>query len=227
LMLIKVAEEMGFKIQTFTHILEGYKVASEIQAHGASVSTFADWWGFKMEVNDAIPTNTCLMHEQGLLVSVNSDDPGLLRRLNQEAAKSPMYCGMDEHEALKMVTINPAKQLRIDDKVGSLTEGKQADLVVWDSHPLSVYAQVQQTWIGGTRYFDRNDDIALRSTQAVEKQQLIQKILTAGESAQKGVDNGYKQDDPIWHCADKADWLQLRFADHADQASNNHQHLQH
>ncbi|KKO48784.1 amidohydrolase [Arsukibacterium sp. MJ3] len=227
LMLIDVAEEMGFKIQTFTHILEGYKVASEMQVHGASVSTFADWWGFKMEVNDAIPTNTCLMHEQGLLVSVNSDDPGLLRRLNQEAAKSPMYCGMDEHEALKMVTINPAKQLKIDDKVGSLAEGKQADLVVWDSHPLSVYAQVQQTWIGGTRYFDRNDDIALRASQAEEKQQLIQKILTAGESAQNGVENGYKQDDPIWHCADKADWLQLRFADHADQASNNHQHLQH
>jgi imidazolonepropionase-like amidohydrolase len=228
LMLIKVAEEMGFNIQTFTHILEGYKVASEMQKHGASVSTFADWWGFKMEVNDAIPTNTCLMHEQGLLVSVNSDDPGLLRRLNQEAAKSPMYCDMDEHEALKMVTINPAKQLRIDDKVGSLTEGKQADFVVWDGHPLSVYAQVQQTWIGGARYFDRNEDIALRAAQATEKQQLIQKVLTAGDSARNGAEHAYKQDDPIWHCEDTADWLQLRFGHQTEHAhSQLHQHLQH
>ncbi|WP_372625661.1 amidohydrolase family protein [Arsukibacterium sp.] len=231
LMLINVAEEMGFNIQTFTHILEGYKVASEMKKHGASVSTFADWWGFKMEVNDAIPTNTCLMHEQGLLVSVNSDDPGLLRRLNQEAAKSTMYCDMDEHEALKMVTINPAKQLRIDDKVGSLAEGKQADFVLWDGHPLSVYAQVQQTWIAGARYFDRNEDMALRAAQAVEKQQLIQKVLTAGDSARDGVENAYKQDDPIWHCEDTADWLQLRFGQHADHASHahtqNHQYLQH
>lgn len=231
LMLIEVAEEMGFNIQTFTHILEGYKVASEMQKHGASVSTFADWWGFKMEVNDAIPTNTCLMHEQGLLVSVNSDDPGLLRRLNQEAAKSPMYCGMDEHEALKMVTINPAKQLKIDDKVGSLAAGKQADLVLWDGHPLSVYAQVQQTWIAGARYFDRSEDLALRATQDTEKQQLIQKVLTAGDSARAGVENGYKQDDPIWHCEDNADWLKLRFGQHADHVGHahttSHQHLQH
>tara|TARA_R110002126_G_scaffold43475_24_gene124628 strand:- start:920 stop:4018 length:3099 start_codon:yes stop_codon:yes gene_type:complete len=231
LMLINVAEEMGFNIQTFTHILEGYKVATEMQKHGASVSTFADWWGFKMEVNDAIPTNTCLMHEQGLLVSVNSDDPGLLRRLNQEAAKSTMYCGMDEHEALKMVTINPAKQLKIDNKVGSLAEGKQADLVLWDGHPLSVYAQVQQTWIEGARYFDRAEDIALRTVQADEKQQLIQKVLTAGDSARDGVANGYKQDDPIWHCEDNADWLQLRFGQHTDHAgqahTSNHQHVQH
>ncbi|MDX1677106.1 amidohydrolase family protein [Arsukibacterium sp.] len=231
LMLIDVAEEMGFNIQTFTHILEGYKVATEMQKHGASVSTFADWWGFKMEVNDAIPTNTCLMHEQGLLVSVNSDDPGLLRRLNQEAAKSTMYCGMDEHEALKMVTINPAKQLKIDDKVGSLAEGKQADLVLWDGHPLSVYAQVQQTWIDGARYFDRSEDIRLRAAQQTEKQQLIQKVLTAGESARSGVENGYKQEDPIWHCEDNADWLKLRFGEHADHTGHahtkNHQYLQH
>lgn len=231
LMLIEVAEEMGFNIQTFTHILEGYKVATEMKKHGASVSTFADWWGFKMEVNDAIPTNTCLMHEQGLLVSVNSDDPGLLRRLNQEAAKSPMYCGMDEHEALKMVTINPARQLKIDNKVGSLAEGKQADLVLWDGHPLSVYAQVQQTWIAGARYFDRSEDISMRAAQDTEKQQLIQKVLTAGDSARNGVENGYKQDDPIWHCEDNADWLQLRFggqSDHTGHAhTQNHQYLQH
>lgn len=224
LMLMQVADEMGFKVNTYTHILEGYKVASEMKAHGASVSTFADWWGFKMEVNDAIPTNTCLMHEQGLLVSVNSDDPGLLRRLNQEAAKSTMYCDMDEHEALKMVTINPAKQLKIDDKVGSIVEGKQADFVLWDAEPLSVYAVVQQTWIEGARYFDRQQDLAMRPQLEQERQQLIQKVLTAGESARQGSTTVYKQDDPIWHCDDNDDWLKLRFGFGKHLHSHGHSH---
>ncbi|KRS21404.1 amidohydrolase [Alishewanella sp. WH16-1] len=224
LMLMQVADEMGFKVNTYTHILEGYKVASEMQAHGASVSTFADWWGFKMEVTDAIPTNTCLMHEQGLLVSVNSDDPGLLRRLNQEAAKSTMYCNMDEHEAMKMVTINPAKQLKIDDKVGSIAEGKQADFVLWDQHPLSVYSVVQQTWIEGARYFDRSSDLAKREQLESERQQLIQKVLTAGESARQGSTNSYKQDDPIWHCEDNDDWLKLRFGFGDHLHSHGHAH---
>ena len=224
LMLMQVADEMGFKVNTYTHILEGYKVASEMKAHGASVSTFADWWGFKMEVNDAIPTNTCLMHEQGLLVSVNSDDPGLLRRLNQEAAKSTMYCDMDEHDALKMVTINPAKQLKIDDKVGSIVEGKQADFVLWDAEPLSVYAVVQQTWIEGARYFDRQQDLAMRPQLEQERQQLIQKVLTAGESARQGSTTVYKQDDPIWHCDDNDDWLKLRFGFGKHVHSHGHSH---
>lgn len=224
LMLMQVADEMGFKVNTYTHILEGYKVASEMKAHGASVSTFADWWGFKMEVNDAIPTNTCLMHEQGLLVSVNSDDPGLLRRLNQEAAKSTMYCDMDEHEALKMVTINPAKQLKIDDKVGSIVEGKHADFVLWDAEPLSVYAVVQQTWIEGARYFDRQQDLAMRPQLEQERQQLIQKVLTAGESARQGSTTVYKQDDPIWHCDDNDDWLKLRFGFGKHLHSHGHSH---
>lgn len=224
LMLMQVADEMGFKVNTYTHILEGYKVASEMQAHGASVSTFADWWGFKMEVNDAIPTNTCLMHEQGLLVSVNSDDPGLLRRLNQEAAKSTMYCNMDEHEALKMVTINPAKQLKIDGRVGAIAEGMQADFVLWDQHPLSVYSVVQQTWIEGARYFDRNSDLAQREQLENERQQLIQKVLTAGESARQGSTNSYKQDDPIWHCEDNDDWLKLRFGFGDHLHSHGHAH---
>ncbi|GHG68872.1 periplasmic amidohydrolase [Alishewanella longhuensis] len=224
LMLMQVADEMGFKVNTYTHILEGYKVASEMKAHGASVSTFADWWGFKMEVNDAIPTNTCLMHEQGLLVSVNSDDPGLLRRLNQEAAKSTMYCDMDEHEALKMVTINPAKQLKIADKVGSIEVGKQADFVLWDAEPLSVYAMVQQTWINGARYFDRQQDLALRQDIEQERQLLIQKVLTAGESARQGSTTVYKQDDPIWHCDDNDDWLKLRFGFGKHLHSHGHSH---
>lgn len=224
LMLMQVADEMGFKVNTYTHILEGYKVASEMKAHGASVSTFADWWGFKMEVNDAIPTNTCLMHEQGLLVSVNSDDPGLLRRLNQEAAKSTMYCNMDEHEALKMVTSNPAKQLKIDDTVGAIVVGKQADFVLWDAAPLSVYAVVQQTWIEGARYFDRQQDLQARQQIEQERQQLIQKILTAGESARQGSTTAYKQDDPIWHCEDNDDWLKLRFGFGAHLHGHGHSH---
>lgn len=224
LMLMQVADEMGFKVNTYTHILEGYKVASEMKAHGASVSTFADWWGFKMEVNDAIPTNACLMHEQGLLVSINSDDPGLLRRLNQEAAKSTMYCDMDEHEALKMVTINPAKQLKIDEKVGSIVAGKQADFVLWDAEPLSVYAVAQQTWIEGARYFDRQQDLAMRQQIEQERQQLMQKVLTAGESARQGSTTAYKQDDPIWHCDDNDDWLKLRFGFGAHLHSHGHSH---
>ncbi|MCB5227968.1 amidohydrolase family protein [Alishewanella sp. 16-MA] len=224
LMLMKVADEMGFKVNTYTHILEGYKVASEMKAHGASASTFADWWGFKMEVTDAIPTNTCLMHEQGMLVSVNSDDPGLLRRLNQEASKSTMYCNMDEQEALKMVTLNPAKQLKIDDKVGSIAVGKQADFVLWDAHPLSVYSVAQQTWIEGARYFDRAEDLAKRQQLEQERQQLIQKVLTAGDSARNGSRNAYKQDDPIWHCEDNDDWLKLRFGFGSATESHAHAH---
>ena len=175
LMLIKLADETGFKVTTFTHILEGYKTAKEMAAHGASASTFADWWAYKMEVKDAIPTNTCLMADQGVVVSVNSDSPDLQRRLNQEAAKSVKYCGMSEEEALKMVTINPAIQLKVDQKVGSIAEGKQADFVLWSDHPLSVYARAMQTWIDGTKYYDRNVDMTLNAGIESEKQQLIQK----------------------------------------------------
>lgn len=207
LMLMGVAEEMGFKITTFTHILEGYKVAKEMKAHGASGSTFADWWAYKMEVQDAIPTNACLMAEQGVLMSINSDDAGLQRRLNQEAAKSVMYCGMDQHEALKMVTINPAKQLKIDNVTGSIVEGKQADFVLWNGNPLSVYSQAQQTWIDGTKYFDIELDKQLEQQVIAEKQALMQKLLQSGADAKKGEKGGYKQDEPLWHCEDQGDWL--------------------
>jgi imidazolonepropionase-like amidohydrolase len=207
LMLMEVAEEMGFTITTFTHILEGYKTAKEMLAHGASASTFADWWAYKMEVQDAIPTNACLMAEQGLLVSINSDDAGLQRRLNQEAAKSVMYCGMDQHEALKMVTINPAKQLKIDHVTGSIAAGKQADFVLWSGHPLSVYSQALQTWIEGTKYFDIEADKQMQQQVAAEKQALLQKVLQRGDDAKKGEQKGYKQDEPLWHCDDQGDWL--------------------
>lgn len=215
LMLIELADEMGFNITTFTHILEGYKTSKEMLAHGASASTFADWWAYKMEVQDAIPTNACLMAEQGMLVSINSDDAGLQRRLNQEAAKSVMYCGMSQHDALKMVTINPAKQLKIDSVTGSIKVGKQADFVLWNTNPLSVYSQAQQTWIGGTKYFDIDTDKQLQQQLEAERAALIQKVLMADDDAKAGDKDGYKQDEPEWHCEDQGDWWQI----------SNHLHL--
>ncbi|MDP5149977.1 amidohydrolase family protein [Rheinheimera baltica] len=220
LMLIELADDMDFNITTFTHILEGYKTGKEMAAHGASASTFADWWGFKIEVQDAIPTNACLMAEQGVNVSINSDDAGLQRRLNQEAAKSVMYCGMDQHEALKMVTINPAMQLKIDTVTGSIKEGKQADFVLWNTHPLSVYSQAQQTWIAGTKYFDINTDKQLHQQLEAEKIALVQKVLTSGDAAKAGDKEGFKQDEPEWHCEDQGDWWQIGSHIHA----NGHKH---
>ena len=215
LMLIELADEMGFNITTFTHILEGYKTAQEMKAHGASASTFADWWAYKMEVQDAIPTNACLMAEQGVLVSINSDDAGLQRRLNQEAAKSVMYCGMSEHDALKMVTINPAIQLHIGDVTGSIKAGKQADFVLWNTNPLSVYSQAQQTWIGGTKYFDIELDKQLRQQVDAERAALIQKVLSADDSAKAGDKAAFKQDEPEWHCEDQGDWWHINNQAHA------------
>ena len=135
LMLIRVADEFGFKIATFQHVLEGYKVAKEIGAHGAGASTFSDWWGYKIEAIDAIPQNAALMTRKGVVVSVNSDSAEHARRLNTEAAKSMKWGGLSEDEALALVTINPAKQLRIDNRVGSLEVGKDADVVIWNHHP--------------------------------------------------------------------------------------------
>jgi imidazolonepropionase-like amidohydrolase len=155
LMLIRLAEEMGFKIATLQHVLEGYKVAKEIAAHGAGASTFSDWWGYKIEAVDAIPHNASIMVRKGVLVSVNSDSAEHARRLNTEAAKSMKWGGLTEDEALALVTINPAKQLRIETRVGSLEPGKDADVVVWTHHPLSSYAIVDRTYIDGTLYYDR------------------------------------------------------------------------
>ncbi len=219
LMLIKLAEETGFKVTTFTHILEGYKTGKEMAAHGASASTFADWWAYKMEVKDAIPTNTCLMMEQGVLVSVNSDSPDLQRRLNQEAAKSVKYCGISEEEALKMVTINPAIQLKVDKVTGSVTEGKQADFVLWSGNPLSVYSKAMQTWIDGSKYYDRVADSALRASIDSEKQQLVQKVLKAPDDRKNGSGGEMKKPEPIWHCEDNGDYLDIVFG-----RSSGHQH---
>ncbi|HQR02365.1 MAG TPA: amidohydrolase family protein, partial [Ferruginibacter sp.] len=149
---MKVAEKFGFTVNTFTHILEGYKVADKMKAHGANASTFSDWWNYKMEVVDAIPFNAYIMNKVGLNVAINSDDAEMARRLNQEASKSVKYGGMSEEEALKMVTINPAKMLHVDSKVGSLKVGKDADIVIWSDNPLSIYAKAEKTIVDGIIY---------------------------------------------------------------------------
>jgi imidazolonepropionase-like amidohydrolase len=155
LMLMRLAEEMGFKIATFQHILEGYKVADEMAKHGVGGSTFSDWWAYKVEAEDAIPYNAAIMHKRGVLVSINSDSAEHARRLNTEAAKSMHWGGLTEDEVFAFVTINPAKQLKIDNRVGSLEVGKDADVVIWNKHPLSTYAIVDRVYIDGQQYYDR------------------------------------------------------------------------
>ena len=175
LMLLRVAKEFGFKVRTFQHVLEGYKVAEEIAAAGAGASTFSDWWAYKVEAYDAIPYNAALMTRRGVVVSINSDDAEEATHLNQEAAKTMKYGGLSELEALKLVTLNPAIQLGIDKRVGSIDVGKDADLVIYNHHPLSAYAVVQETLIDGRVYFDRRADIAARGDLAREKKALIEK----------------------------------------------------
>jgi imidazolonepropionase-like amidohydrolase len=176
-MLMKVAEKFDFTINTFTHILEGYKVADKMKAHGVGASTFSDWWAYKYEVNDAIPYNAAIMQSQGITVAINSDDAEMSRRLNQEAAKTVKYGGMTELEAWKMVTINPAKLLHIDQKVGSIKEGKDADVVLWSHNPLSVYSKAEKTLIDGAVYFDLEKDKQQRAVIKAEKAQLINLML--------------------------------------------------
>jgi imidazolonepropionase-like amidohydrolase len=175
LMLIRVADDYGFKIRTFQHVLEGYKVAKEIAAHGAGASTFSDWWAFKMEAIDAIPYNAAVMAKKGVVVSLNSDDAELMRRLNTEAAKAMKYGGISREDALAMVTLNPAKQLGVDNRVGSLEVGKDADLVIYDKDPLSTMSKVQKVMIDGTKYFDRDSNVSDRPAKDAEKQKLMER----------------------------------------------------
>jgi imidazolonepropionase-like amidohydrolase len=181
--MLKVADKFGFTLNTFTHILEGYKVADKMKTHGAHASTFSDWWNYKMEVVDAIPYNAYIMQQVGLNVAINSDDAEMARRLNQEAAKSIKYGGMSEEDALKMVTINPAKMLHVDNKTGSIKIGKDADLVLWSDNPLSIYAKAEKTIVDGVIYFDREKDAAMRIQNQAEKQRLIQKLTAAKKAA--------------------------------------------
>src|ERR1700675_3276848 len=188
LMLLRVAKEFGFKVRTFQHVLEGYKVADEIAAAGTGASTFSDWWAYKVEAYDAIPYNAAIMTRRGVIVSVNSDDAEEATHLNQEAAKTMKYGGLTHDEALKLVTLNPAMQLGIDKRVGSIDVGKDADLVIYNHDPLSAYAVVQQTLIDGRVYFDRKRDIAERSEREKEKKALIDKLKKA-EEKKAGEDN--------------------------------------
>ena len=181
LALMRTLESHKITIGTFQHILEGYKVADQMAEHGAMASAFADWWAYKYEVKDAIPYAGALMHRAGVVVSFNSDDAELGRHLNHEAAKAVRYGGVSEVEALKFVTLNPARQLRIDDRVGSIEVGKDADLVLWSGHPLSNMSVVKQTWVDGRKYFDREEDNVMRTEIRQQRLALIQKILASGE----------------------------------------------
>lgn len=178
LMLLRVADEMGFKIRTLQHVLEGYKVAKEIAAHGAGASTFSDWWSYKAEAYDATPYNAAIMTRKGVTVSLNSDSDELMRHLNLEAAKMLRYGNLTETEALAMVTINPAKQLGVEDKVGSIEVGKSADLVLFDKHPLSNYSKALKVWIDGHEYFDRDKDLETRPKFQNDKKKLMDKEAT-------------------------------------------------
>lgn len=177
MMLMKVSDDFGFQIGTLQHILEGYKVADEMAKRGIGASAFSDWWAYKYEVVDAIPYAGALMHNAGVLVSYNSDSNEMARRMNLEAAKAVKYGGVSETDALNFVTINPAKQLRIDSRVGSLEAGKDADFVIWSGHPLSTYSICEQTWIEGRRFFDRTEDAAMRQDLQVKKAELTQKAM--------------------------------------------------
>ncbi|MEY4594127.1 MAG: hypothetical protein RIQ47_537 [Bacteroidota bacterium] len=188
-MLMHVADSFGFDVNTFTHILEGFKVADKMKAHGVrGASTFSDWWAYKYEVYEAIPYNAALLHDVGVNVGINSDDAEMARRLNQEAAKAVKYGNVSEEEAWKFVTLNPAKMLRVDDKVGSIKAGKDADLVLWNDHPMSIYAKPLTTYVDGIAYYDSERDVQLRDDIRLERARLIQlmnEVKWKGENVRK------------------------------------------
>lgn len=186
LMLCRVAERLGFKIGTFQHVLEGYKVADAVRDAALGGSTFADWWAYKFEVIDAIPYNAAIMHEVGVCVSINSDSSEHARRLNTEAAKAVKYGGLDPHEALQLVTLNPAKQLGVADQIGSLEVGKDADVVVWSGDPLSYYSVCERTFVDGREYYSLERDRELRAEAASERQRLLQKLLAHAQQKKQG-----------------------------------------
>jgi len=180
-----LAEEIGIKFDVFIHVLEGYKVAEELRRHGAMATTFSDWWAYKVEAYDAIPYNGAILHNQGVVVSFNSDDSELARRLNTEAAKAVKYGGVPPEEALKFVTLNSAKHLFLEHRIGSLEPGKDADFVIWSDSPLSTYAVCEQTWIDGRKYFDIEEDKELRQKVALQRTRLIQKVLDKQQKDKK------------------------------------------
>ena len=216
LALIRLCDEFKITIGSLQHILEGYKVADAMAKHGATASTFSDWWAYKFEVIDAIPFNAALMHQQGINVSLNSDDAELGRHMNHEAAKAVKYGGVDPVAALQFVTLNPAKQLRIDQFVGSLEVGKDADFVLWSGSPLSVQSRCEQTWIDGCKYFDREEDIQVRLRDATLHRALVQKALGSGEGA---AEKSSLADDPsrLWPNHDE-------YCHHSHDGDHDHSH---
>ena len=200
-MLMHVADSFNFKVNTFTHILEGYKVADKMKAHGANASTFSDWWAYKFEVMDAIPYNAAILTKVGVNTAINSDVAEMARRLNQEAAKAIKYGALTETEAWKLVTLNPAKMLHIDHRVGSIKVGKDADVVLWNTNPLTIDAKPEKTIIDGVIYFDSERDLELRKQIAKEKERLIQKMLDLkklGMPSQKAA----MKEKKLYHCDD-------------------------
>ncbi|MGM0580373.1 MAG: amidohydrolase family protein [Bacteroidota bacterium] len=198
-MLMKVAERYDFRINTFTHILEGYKLADKMKEHGVGGSTFSDWWAYKFEVNDAIPYNAALMHDEGVVTAINSDDAEMGRRLNQEAGKTMKYGGVPVEEALKMVTLNPAKLLHLDDRMGSIKEGKDADVVLWSDEPLSIYAKAEKTIIEGTIFFDRDEQEEKLDVIQAERARLVSK-MQGEKSNGKSTQKAKPKSQIIYHC---------------------------
>jgi len=200
-MLMTLAEDFGFRINTFTHILEGYKVADQLKRHGAFASTFSDWWAYKFEVIDAIPYNGALLNQAGVVTAYNSDDAEMGRRLNQEAAKAVKYGNVSQEDAWKFVTLNPAKMLHIDDRVGSIKNGKDADIVLWSENPLSIYSQVEQTYIDGICFYSMENDMLNRKSNKDERARLIRKML---DTKNKGEDTQpvKEKKEIIKHCLD-------------------------
>lgn len=197
-MLMHVADSMGFKVNTFTHVLEGYKVADKLKKHGAGASTFSDWWAYKFEVNDAIPYNAALLTRMGVVTAINSDDAEMAGRLNQEAAKTIKYGNLTEMEALKTITLNPAKLLHIDHRTGSIKPGKDADLVIWSGHPLSVYSVVEKTFIEGVLYYDSNQEVMMKQRDDKEKMRILKKMQQS-EDYQKAAPYQPKKK-ILYHC---------------------------
>jgi imidazolonepropionase-like amidohydrolase len=204
-MLMHVGDSMGFRVNTFTHILEGYKVADKMKAHGVGASTFSDWWAYKYEVIEAIPYNATILDRMGVVTAINSDDAEMGRRLNQEAAKAVKYGGLSEEEALKFVTLNPAKLLHLDHRMGSITKGKDADIVLWSDHPLSVYSVAEFTFVDGALYYSREIHNGFRERDHAERKRLVKKMMEA---------KGNKIKSPSYiepenkHCINEEDLLQ-------------------
>lgn len=197
LALLRVLEEFDVQVGTLQHILEGYKVADELRDHGAMASSFTDWWAYKIEVYDAIPYNGALMHHKGIVVSFNSDDAELGRHLNHEAAKAVKYGGVEPEEALKFVTLHPARQLRVDAYVGSLEPEKHADFVVWSGPPLSTLSRCEQTWVDGRKFFDRQHEKEIRQRDEQLRWKLVQKVLGSGEPVEKPEEREARERD-LW-----------------------------